>query len=86
MRKILEFIGANLFLLVSGAIGAGVMWIGGWVLRNTMDDPNSAGWPYAIVAAVAAVGAWMDAHPWVIAGAVMVGVAAVILTVRKMEK
>ena len=53
MRKILEFIGANLFLLDSGAIGAGVMWIGGWVLRHTMDDPNSAGWPYAAVAAVA---------------------------------
>lgn len=53
MRKILEFVGANLFLLASGAIGAGVMWVGGWVLRSTMDDPNSVGWPYAIGAAVA---------------------------------
>ena len=47
---------------------------------------KSIGIGASIVAFVAVVAAWADAHPWLIVGAVAVAVAAVILAIRQMEK
>jgi hypothetical protein len=47
VRKVLEFVAANAFLLASGLVGAGVLWLAGTAIIEWAPDSEAAPWAWA---------------------------------------